>query len=157
VRFIAPRPAGVYDALNESQFRVDVERALQQLGGGDAPAAEPTIKDLGTVTADDDVQLDYRATDYCRVQLAGEGTVTILYPLGVKARRTYVVEITHIGADPIELVWGAGFYWPAGEAPTLSAAGGAVDVITLIAASNTKLFGVGQNDFLSEPRPEEEV
>jgi hypothetical protein len=153
VRFIAPRPASAYDALNEAQFRVDVERALQQVVSGATATPEPTILELDPVTANGVVELDYRETDYCRVQLGGVGTIAFAFPLGVKARRTYVVEIERVGVDPIELVWVAGFHWPAGAAPELSTDAGAIDVITLIAASDTLLYGVGQNDFLAEPRP----
>jgi hypothetical protein len=152
VRFVASRPAGVYDHQNESQFRADVERTLQTLVQS-APATEPAILELEQVDADGAVQLDFRTTDYCRVKLGGSGVITFEFPLGVAVRRSYVVEIERVGVGPIELVFDSGFRWPGGLSPELAEAHGAVDVITLIAPSKTMLFGVAQSDFLAVPRP----
>ena len=72
---------------------------------------------------------------------------TLSNPTNQNGGGTYTLIITQDGTGSRTLAFGTAYFWPAGIAPILSTAAGAIDILTFI-SDGTNMYGVAQRNFL---------
>jgi len=79
-------------------------------------------------------------------ELILDGNLVLDNPTNQVAGATYIITLTQDGTGSRTLSFGTAYKFPGGTAPTLTTAGGAIDIITFI-SNGTSMFGVFQGDF----------
>lgn len=111
----------------------------------DAQEYERQLNFNETVLADAaNIAWDLDLNQCAVVTIAGNRTVQA--PTNMKAGSTYILRVIQDVTGTRTLTWNAVFKWPGGTAPTLSTAGGAVDIITFT-SDGTNMYGVFAGDF----------
>lgn len=90
------------------------------------------------------INWDASANQVCKVTLAGNRTMAA--PTNLKDGATYILTIIQDATGTRTITWNSVFKWPAGTAPTLSTANGAIDIITFV-SDGTNLYGCAQLNF----------
>lgn len=142
--------------------RYEVEKLLQILVGGLRPSADeilyfsqkgwqyglshkigrPDTKDLGTASGS--LQVDFTESPIQKVTLTGD--TTFQEPV-IENDRTYILIIKQDSTGGRKATWSPEYKWPDSANNELSDPGGAVDIVTFIAADEV-LYGIMQKRFL---------
>jgi|GEM_PF-2108280 len=96
------------------------------------------------VTDGASIAWDLSTQQAAHVTLAGNRTLA--NPTNMVAGGSYVIKITQDGTGSRTLAYGTAYKWPGGNAPVLSTAPNAVDIITFY-SDGTSMFGAAQKAF----------
>ena len=120
----------------EQDGNITVEKNLDVKGQAGSPLN--TLSDAATVATNCDNGNTHTVT------LSGNRTLG--NPTNMKAGYTYIWIIKQDGTGNRTLAYDTAFKFPGGTAPTLSTAGGSVDILTGVAESSSVIHGAMQND-----------
>lgn len=97
-----------------------------------------------TLTDGANIAWDAAANQVCQVTLAGNRTLD--NPTNMVDGATYVLRVIQDVGGTNTLAFGTAYLWPGGTAPTISAAGDAIDILTFI-SDGTNMYGVFSQAF----------
>jgi len=122
---------------NSSENRVKVHNGTFFQG---LTTAAATLTDAG--------EIDWDATKEVVTlsMLTATGARTINNPTNLINGGTYVIILKQDALGSLTVTWGGNYKWKGGTAPTLTAAGDAVDIITFI-TDGTNMYGVDSLNF----------
>lgn len=101
---------------------------------------------FGTATLTDGANISWNLDNAQVAEVALGGNRTLDNPTNMKDGGTYILRVEQDSTGSRTLAYGTAYKWTGGTAPTLTTAGGSVDVLTFI-SDGTNMYGVASLDF----------
>lgn len=103
-------------------------------------------QNFGTATLTDAATINWNMNTQQVAKVTLAASRTMAAPTNLVDGGTYLLRVIQDGTGSRTITWNAVFKWPAGVAPTLSTAPGAIDVVTFL-SDGTNLYGAAQIGF----------
>ena len=97
-----------------------------------------------TLTDAANISWDAESNQVAKVTLTANRTLD--NPTNMKDGATYILRVIQDAGGTNTLAYGTAYLWPGGTAPTLTATGDAIDIITFV-CDGTNMYGVISQDF----------
>ena len=103
-------------------------------------------QNFNATTLTDDANISWNVEDNQVASVTLGGNRELDNPTNMKDGATYILRVIQDGTGGRTLTYNTAYLWAGGNAPVLSAGGGAIDILTFI-SDGTNMYGVATLDF----------